>query len=196
VNAVLDHPATGHATVAGLRAGGGGRRWRSRRWPIRSGASTRLRGGSSSAAEGPRHGPAGAARGPGAPRRGLVFAHGRTFAHFHSFYDHGRALPDLAAREDAPDLWIAPADAAPRGISDGDPVEIASPRGRFAARAKVTPRMQAGAVWMRDGWPGLNALTASAAVLPDAALDAFAFSVGQSDFGAVVEVRPRAATRS
>jgi hypothetical protein len=36
----------------------------------------------------------------------------------------------------------------------------------------------------------LNALAASDAVLPDAALSAFPFSVGQSDFGATVRVRP------
>ena len=45
-----------------------------------------------------------------------------------------------------------------------------------------------GTVWMRDGWPGLNRLTAGAAVLPDAAVDLFAFSAGQATFDAMVEV--------
>ena len=98
-------------------------------------------------------------------------------------------MPTLAAREDQPDLWIAPGDAESLGIIDSMPIEVESPKGRFRARAKVTPRMQAGAVWMRDGWPGLNALTDAASVLPESALDTFWFSVGQSDFGARVTVR-------
>jgi anaerobic selenocysteine-containing dehydrogenase len=98
-------------------------------------------------------------------------------------------LPTLAARETAPDLWIAPQDAKDRAISDGDPIELSNRRGAFAARAKVTPRMPAGVVWIRDGWPGLNVLSDGASVLPAAALSAFPFSVGQSSFGARVEIR-------
>lgn len=119
----------------------------------------------------------------------LRLSHGRTFAHFHAFYDHGRALPTLARREDAPDLWIAPKDADARSLADGDAIRIESDNGSFEARAKVTRRMPEGSVWIRDGWPGLNALTASWAVLPDAALGSFPFSVGQSHFGAEVVVK-------
>jgi hypothetical protein len=43
---------------------------------------------------------------------------------------------------------------------------------------------------MRDGWPGLNTLTDGAPVLPDAAVDVFAFSAGQASFDAMVEVAP------
>ena len=43
---------------------------------------------------------------------------------------------------------------------------------------------------MRDGWPGLNRLTDGAPVLPDAAVDLFAFSAGQATFDAMVEVAP------
>lgn len=78
---------------------------------------------------------------------------------------------------------------AAREIEDGDAIVVSNPHGRFAARAKVTQRIPAGAVWMRDGWPGFNALTDGAAVLPSAALTAFPFSVGQSGFGARVDVR-------
>ena len=119
----------------------------------------------------------------------LILAHGRTFAHFHSFYDHGRALPSLAAREPQPLLWLAPEDAEHRSIANGDSIEISNAQGAFRAQAKVTNRIQPGVVWIRDGWPGLNVLTNSAAVLPDSALDEFPFSVGQSEFGAVVGVR-------
>jgi hypothetical protein len=52
----------------------------------------------------------------------------------------------------------------------------------------VTNRILPGTVWMRDGWPGFNALTDGSAVLPQTALDGFAFSVGQSNFGALVQV--------
>jgi anaerobic selenocysteine-containing dehydrogenase len=128
--------------------------------------------------------------GPCSDEDGLVLAHGRTFAHFHSFYDHGRALPTLAARENAPAVWIAPDDAKARGISDGAPIELSNARGCFEASAYVTPRIPVGTVWVRDGWPGLNALTESTSVLPETALDAFPFSVGQTRFGARVEIRP------
>jgi hypothetical protein len=52
----------------------------------------------------------------------------------------------------------------------------------------VTDRIPAGTAWLRDGWPGLNRLTDSARVLPDAAVDRYAFSAGQSTFDARVEV--------
>lgn len=192
MNAALDHPATGHATVEMMRAAGG-------RVPLKishvayptfefatpSGKIEFL--SERAAAMGLPALPVAADPAPGAG--GLILAHGRTFAHFHAFYDNGRALPTLAAREDAADLWIAPSDAQARGVSDGDKIDVSSSGGCFRARAKVTARIPAGAVWIRDGWPGLNALTDGAAVLPDAALDTFAFSVGQSHFGARVEVR-------
>lgn len=195
IDALLDHPGTGHATVARLRAAGG-------RLPLAIdpvGHPTRVFATPSgkiefvsarAAAMGlpalPEPGEAGEA---GANESfPLTLAHGRTFAHFHSFYDHGRALPALAAREERPELWIAPADAASRGVADGDAIILRNARGAFRAAAKVTARMPEGAVWMRDGWPGANALTSSAAVLPEAALRTFPFSVGQSQFGARVEV--------
>ena len=54
----------------------------------------------------------------------------------------------------------------------------------------MTARIPPGTVWMRDGWVGLNELTAGAAVIPDAAVDAFGFSGGQAAFDARVEVEP------
>jgi hypothetical protein len=50
--------------------------------------------------------------------------------------------------------------------------------------------MPDGTVWMRDGWTGLNRLTSGAAVLPDDAVDVFAFGGGQAGFDADVEVAP------
>lgn len=191
IDAVLDHPATGHATVRSLRAGGGHAALRisavahpTLRFATPSGKiefwSGRARDmGLDPLPQAPAAPPVGA---------GLVLAHGRTFAHFHAFYDHGRALPSLAAREPAPRLWMAEEDGAARGIADGDAITIWNDRGRFAAVALLTRRIPPGTVWIRDGWPGLNALTDGRAVLPDTALEGFPFAVGQSHFGAVVEV--------
>ncbi|MCE8006630.1 molybdopterin-dependent oxidoreductase [Aestuariivita sp.] len=193
MDAVLDHPATGHATVADLRAQGGREALRISHVAYPTYAfhtpSGKIEFFSKKAVDMGL---------PGLPQipamdavraGGLVLAQGRTFAHFHSFYDHARALPTLAAREAAPMLWMAPDDAVLRGIADGDAIEITSPHGRFEAQAKVTRRMPTGAVWIRDGWPGFNALTDGASVVPGSALTGFSFSVGQAGFGAVVEVR-------
>ena len=85
-------------------------------------------------------------------------------------------------------VWISIADAAARGVAHGSAVKLFNGRGEFAAKAHVTDRIPAGTLWMRDGWPGLNALTDSAPVLPDAAVDRYAFSAGQSTFLARVDV--------
>jgi anaerobic selenocysteine-containing dehydrogenase len=118
----------------------------------------------------------------------LALRTGRTLTHFHGFYDHGRALPSLAAADPEPRLWISPADAACRGLGDGDDIRVFNARGEMRARALVTDRVPAGTVWMRDGWDGLNTLTSGAPVLPDAAVDLFAFAGGQAEFEATVDV--------
>ncbi len=191
INAVLDHPSTGHATVDQLRENGGRVELQISHvaYPTLEfdTPSGKLEFWSEKALE------LGVSPLPEAPEMrtsgdGLVLAQGRTFAHFHSFYDHARALPSLAKREDAPQIWIAPVDAEARDISDGDRIELRAGRAAFVAQAKVTRRMPAGAVWTRDGWPGFNALTDGSAVLPDSALTGFPFSVGQAGFGAVVDL--------
>ncbi|MBT8457659.1 MAG: molybdopterin-dependent oxidoreductase [Alphaproteobacteria bacterium] len=191
LNEVLDHPATGHATVDSMRANGGRAALKISHVAYPDLAFDTPSGKIEFLSE--RAGEMGLPTLPvaSAPpaQDGLALAHGRTFAHFHAFYDHARALPTLAAREVGPELWVAPEDAAARAIGDGDAIEISSELGTFTARAKVTKRMHAGAVWMRDGWPGQNALIASKRALPDTALEAFPFSVGQSTFGAVVDIR-------
>jgi anaerobic selenocysteine-containing dehydrogenase len=131
---------------------------------------------------------------PATSRFPLAFRQGRTLTHFHAFYDHGRALPTLAAADSEPRLWISPADAIARAIDDGALVRIANDRGEFVARAHVTARIPAGTVWMRDGWDGLNRLTAGGAVIPDDAVEVFGFSAGQAQFDAMVEVAPAPST--
>ncbi len=192
IDAVLAHPATGFATVASMREGGG----RAELKISHVAHPTRVFATPSGKIE-LRSDHAAAMGLPALPeppaaeaRDGLALATGRTYAAFHGFYDHGRALPTLAAREPEPELWLSPADAEARGVADGAAIRLTSRFGEMAARAKVTPRMPLGAVWMRDGWPGLNALTDGASALPETALSAFPFAVGQARFGAVVEVAP------
>jgi len=191
IDAVLDHPATGHATVRSMRQNGG-------RAALKIShvaypdckfhtASGKIEFKSSRAAamglpELP-HPPT-----PTAQDYPLRLAHGRTFAHFHSFYDHGRALPALANREAEPELWISPEDAKSRDLHDGDAIRLHNSIGEFMAQAKLTARIPKGTIWMRDGWPGMNALMHGDAVLPSNALEAFPFSVGQALYLADVEI--------
>jgi anaerobic selenocysteine-containing dehydrogenase len=193
IDAILDHPATGHATVATLRAEGGIRALNishmahpDLRFPTPSGkielySERAKRLGLSPL---PVHEDLLAQGFP------LRFRQGRTLTQFHGFYDHGRALPTLAAADPEPSLWIAPDDAAARGVKNGDAIRIYNQRGEMPARARVTDEVAPGTVWMRDGWLGLNTLTDGAAVLPDEAVDIFGFSGGQASFDAAVEVAP------
>lgn len=193
LDTLLDHPSTRRATVAALRAEGGMRALDishvahpDGRFDTPSGkvelVSERARALGLPAL--PVWTPA-----PESPYP-LVLQPGRTLAHFHAFYDHGRALPSLARIEPGPALWISPADARARGLVDGAAIRIFNERGDLRASAHVTDRIRPGTVWMRDGWGGLNQLTSGRAVLPDAAVDLFAFSAGQSSFDARVEVSP------
>jgi anaerobic selenocysteine-containing dehydrogenase len=193
LDAILDHPATGHATVAQLRAEGGIRALRvshvghpTHVYPTPSGKVELY--SARAAALGlpplPAYEPAASLPYP------LAFRQGRTLTQFHGFYDHGQALPALARLDPEPRLWMAPADAAARGLEDGAAIRVFNERGAFAARAHVTTRIPAGTVWMRDGWAGLNAVTSGAAVIPDEAADLFPFAAGQASFDAAVEVAP------
>ena len=95
-----------------------------------------------------------------------------------------------SALEPEPVLWISPADATARGVGEGARIRVFNQRGEMAARARVTDRVPAHTVWMRDGWDGLNRLTSGEACLPDGAVDVFGFSAGQAAFDAAVEVAP------
>jgi len=192
IDAILDHPATGRATVAALRAEGGIRALRishvahpDRVFPTPSGKvefySERAKSLGLPAL--PVYAPL-----PGSDRYPLSFRQGRTLTQFHGFYDHGQALPTLARADPEPKLWVSPADAAARGLEDGAPIRIFNDRGEFRARAHVTDRIPSGTVWMRDGWTGLNRLTSGEPSIPDDAVDIFDFSAGQAAFDATVEV--------
>src|SRR5262249_25863842 len=193
LDAILDHPATGHATVAALREEGGIRALRishvgypTHRYATPSGKVELY--SERAAALGlpplPVHEPAPASIHP------LVLRQGRALPHFQGFCAHGRALPTLARLAPEPKLWIAPADAAVRGLVEGAPVRVFNKRGAFEAKAHVTSRVPAGTVWMRDGWTGLNAVTSGEPAIPDNAVDLFGFAAGQATFDAAVEVAP------
>jgi anaerobic selenocysteine-containing dehydrogenase len=193
LDAILDHPATGRATVAALRAEGGIRALRISHVGHPTHAYATPSGkvelySERAAALGlpplPVHEPA------PAPAHPLRLQQGRTLTQFHGFYDHGRALPSLARLDPEPRLWIAPADAEARGLVDGAAIRVFNGQGEFAAKAHVTARVPAGTVWMRDGWTGLNVVTSGAAVVPDEAVDLFSFAAGQSAFDAAVDVAP------
>ena len=194
LDAILDHPATGHASVAALTAEGGMRPLRvspvahpDLKFPTPSGKIELF----SERAIGLGLPPLPVHEAPAASPFPLTLQQGRTLTHFHGFYDHGRALPTLARAEAEPVLWISPDDAGARGVKDGEAIRIHNGRGHMHARARVTEKIQAGVVWMHDGWAGLNDLTSGAPVVADAAVDAFhalGFSGGQATFDARVEV--------
>jgi anaerobic selenocysteine-containing dehydrogenase len=193
IDAILDHPSTGHATVAALRAEGGIRALRVSQvaYPdLRFDTPSGKVEFASARAEALGLPPLPVHEDLPASPYPLVFRQGRTLTQFHGFYDHGRALPTLARADPEPELWIAPADAAARGVRDGAAIRLYNERGEFRARARVTDKIPAGTVWMRDGWEGLNRLTSGRPSIPDAAVDLFAFGAGQAAFDATVEVAP------
>ena len=65
----------------------------------------------------------------------------------HSIHDNN---PDLE-RVEPQRLWMHPADAAARGISDGDTVLVRNDRGRVQVRAKVTDRIMKGVTALAQG---------------------------------------------
>ena len=191
IDAVLDHPSTGHATVESLRANGGIGElnishvaYPDHRYTTPSG---KVEFYSERAAQ---HGLP--ALPEYQPRPGseypLELRNGRMLTHFHAFYDHGRALPSIDKLEEGPSLWISPADASERGLTDGMPVRLHNERGECSALARVTDDVPPGTVWMHDGWPGANSLTSGARCVPDSAVDLFPFSTGQAAYDARVEV--------
>ena len=201
IDTLLDHPGTGRATVASLRGQGG-----IAPLPISHVAHPALEFPTPSGKVEFRSRRAEELGLPPLPEPGLepeqgrdisgktppayplILCQGRTLSHFHGFYDNGKALPTLARQDPQPKLWISPADAEARGLTDGATIRIHNGRGAFQALAHVTERIPAGVVWMRDGWVGLNSLTDGEALLSDEAAELFPFSAGQATFEARVEV--------
>jgi anaerobic selenocysteine-containing dehydrogenase len=195
---VLDHPATGRATVASLRAGGGKAALKisqiaypTRKFHTPSGKVEFYSARAEEAGLPPM--PVHVARPQSAAGATadypLALCQGRTLTQFHAFYDHGQALPMLAERDPGPELWISPDDAQARDLADGNAIRVYNRRGAFEATAHFTDQIPAGVVWMRDGCLGMNRVTSGAPILPEKALDLFRFTVGQAKYEAMVEVR-------
>ena len=65
----------------------------------------------------------------------------------HSIHDNNPALEAVEPQR----LWMHPADAAARGIADGDRVEVLNGRGRLQVAVKVTDRVMAGVTALAQG---------------------------------------------
>ena len=197
LNAALDHPATGHVTVEALRASGGKApldishvAYPTGKFQTPSGKIEFYSARAEAAGLPPLPDYDGTpdTATPATADYPLTFCQGRVLTQFHAFYDHGRALPLLAERDPGPELWMSPEDAQTRNLADGDAVRVHNQRGAFEAKAHITDHVPPGVVWMHDGWIGVNHVTAGTPVLPEAALNFFPFTVGQTKFGAKVEV--------
>ena len=71
----------------------------------------------------------------------------------HSSYGFIEDLDHIARQQ----MWINPADAQPRGISNGDTVHAESPAGTIEIEARVTPRVIPGTVAIPQGaWHSAN----------------------------------------
>ena len=191
IDAVLDHPSTGHASVASLRAQAGIGELNishvahiDHRYATPSG---KVEFYSEQAAQ---HGLPALPDYQARPASGLPLElrNGRMLTHFHAFYDHGRALPSIDKLEDGPTLWISNIDATERGLASGMSIRIHNGRGECDALARVTDDVPPGTVWMHDGWPGINNLTSGGKCIPDNAINMFPFSTGQAAYDARVEV--------
>lgn len=193
IDAVLDHPSTGGATVASLRENGGIQALDvshvahpDHRYMTPSGKIELF---SQQAADVGLPGlPTYEPRDPGT--HPLELRSGRTLHHFHSFYDAGRALPALAKLDTSAEVWVAEADAKARGIEDGDAIRVFNERGEMFAAASVGDAVPPGTIWAHDGWPGLNTLTSGHESLPLQATTLFPFSTGQASYEARVDIAP------
>ncbi|MFN4155783.1 MAG: molybdopterin-dependent oxidoreductase [Paracoccaceae bacterium] len=77
----------------------------------------------------------------------------------HSQLDHG-TNSHKGKRDGREQLYLSPTDAAPRGIRDGDLVEVCNDRGRCLATATVSPALMPGVIRLATGaWydPGADA---------------------------------------
>jgi len=98
-------------------------------------------------------------------------------------------VASLKAIAGSPRLLIHPADAAPRGIANGQKVRVFNDRGAFEARAEVGEKSRAGVVvapgiwWSRDSKDGANANATTSTRLTD-------MGGGATFFDNLVEVAP------
>ncbi|RJR35498.1 MAG: hypothetical protein C4576_24860 [Desulfobacteraceae bacterium] len=70
----------------------------------------------------------------------------------HFVHTKFRNLEALSKSYPGPLAWMNPADASPRNLSDGERVEVSSPRGRITLGVKITENTYPGLVWIDFGW--------------------------------------------
>jgi anaerobic selenocysteine-containing dehydrogenase len=82
--------------------------------------------------------------------------------------------PTSLTRERRPEVMIHPADAAPLGVADGDPVTLGNRRGKVQIHAKLFDGVRRGVLIAESIWPnsayadgrGINTLTGADSVAP------------------------------
>ncbi len=87
-----------------------------------------------------------------AKRYPLVFNSGARMQS--AFRSQHQNIPNLISRQPYPLVHIHPSDAGPRGIEDGDPVYVISPRGKVPFHAHVTEDIVRGSVEVNMGGGG------------------------------------------
>ncbi len=84
----------------------------------------------------------------------LLLCSAKSRARTHSIHGNQPRL----ARVDRDDIWMNPADAAERGIADGDLVRVFNEHGETRLKVRVTDRILQGVVTMKEGaWFAPNA---------------------------------------
>jgi DmsA/YnfE family anaerobic dimethyl sulfoxide reductase A subunit len=81
------------------------------------------------------------------PRHPLRLVTPKSRARTHSIHDN----QPLLARADRQDVWIHPADAAARGITDGQAARVFNERGATVLPAHVTDRVAPGVISIKEG---------------------------------------------
>ena len=107
----------------------------------------------------------------------------------HSIHDQNNWLEEV----DPPALWIHPEDAAARGISDGETVEVFNDRGTVRIPAKVTRRIMKGVTAMsQGGWytPDKTGADVRGSINVLTALRPTPLAHGNPQHTNLVEVRP------
>ncbi|MFC1783473.1 molybdopterin-dependent oxidoreductase [Planctomycetota bacterium] len=92
----------------------------------------------------------------------------RRNTHFHSFHDSHQVIKTLRTLEPEPILYIHPADAAARGLKDGDYAVMFNKRGKGRIRIEITTEVPVKHVSLNDCWPQLNEVTSSFTPCPTA----------------------------
>ena len=98
----------------------------------------------------------------------MILTTGRVRDQWHTMTRTGQ-IPVLMKKEPAPFVELHPQDAAPLGITDGEPVTVRSRRGCARAACRITQAIKPGTCFMPFHWGALR----GEAVVNQATVDAF-----------------------